>query len=602
MIYVMDVSGSMGKEQKEIVRLEAFWIDTWLRANYKHLETRFIIHDASAREVDRDTFFRTRESGGTLISSAYRAVDELITAEYPPEEWNLYVFQFSDGDNWSSADTAQCMSMLRERLVPRMNLFCYGQVESEYGSGQYIGDLETSFKDNPTVVLSRIPDRTAIMQSIRDPWAGEIAWWRASSSVPTGPAPELEDERQRIQAIALAHGLDIFETVFEMCDYDEINMLAAYGGFPTRYPHWRWGMEYLQMQKGYEYGLQKIYEMVINTNPAYAYLLDNNLFVDQKLVMAHVFGHVDFFKNNLWFAPTNRKMLDAMADHAVRVRRIVDRVGESPVEAWLDVCLSCDNLIDPFLHHIRRDRKEDTGDPRTPSVKFAASRYMDSYINPPAVIAAEEARLAEARSRPDNFPENAVRDVLGFVLEHGRMAGWQRDCLDIVRNEAYYFVPQMQTKVMNEGWASFWHTRLMTGHILTDSEVVDYCDHHSGTVAMRPGQLNPYKVGIEVWRDVERRWNRGQFGKDYRDCEDGPARRDWDTGAGLGKEKSSRCGAPTTTSPSSTSSSRRSSAVGSASSPTSTTAARASTSWRAGTSRRSRRSCCSCLATTALRA
>lgn len=167
-IYVMDVSGSMGKEQKEIVRLEAFWIDTWLRANYKHLETRFIIHDASAREVDRDTFFRTRESGGTLISSAYRAVDELITAEYPPEEWNLYVFQFSDGDNWSSADTAQCMSMLRERLVPRVNLFCYGQVESEYGSGQYIGDLETSFKDDPTVVLSRIPDRTAIMQSIRE--------------------------------------------------------------------------------------------------------------------------------------------------------------------------------------------------------------------------------------------------------------------------------------------------------------------------------------------------------------------------------------------------------------------------------------------------
>lgn len=354
---------------------------------------------------------------------------------------------------------------------------------------------------------------------------------------PRALPPELEDERQRIQAIALAHGLDIFETVFEMCDYDEINMLAAYGGFPTRYPHWRWGMEYLQMQKGYEYGLQKIYEMVINTNPAYAYLLDNNLFVDQKLVMAHVFGHVDFFKNNLWFAPTNRKMLDAMADHAVRVRRIVDRVGESPVEAWLDVCLSCDNLIDPFLHHIRRDRKEDTGDPRTPFVKFAASRYMDSYINPPAVIAAEEARLAEARSRPDNFPESAVRDVLGFVLEHGRMAGWQRDCLDIIRNEAYYFVPQMQTKVMNEGWASFWHTRLMTGHILTDSEVVDYCDHHSGTVAMRPGQLNPYKVGIEVWRDVERRWNRGQFGKDYRDCEDGPARRDWDTGAGLGRGK-----------------------------------------------------------------
>jgi hypothetical protein len=95
-------------------------------------------------------------------------VDELITREYPPDEWNLYVFQFSDGDNWSAADTANCMAMLRERLLPRVNLFCYGQVESEYGSGQYMKDLEEAVKDNPAVVLSRIADRTAIMQSIRD--------------------------------------------------------------------------------------------------------------------------------------------------------------------------------------------------------------------------------------------------------------------------------------------------------------------------------------------------------------------------------------------------------------------------------------------------
>jgi uncharacterized protein len=167
-IYVMDVSGSMGKEQKEIVRLEAFWIDTWLRANYKHLETRFVIHDAAAREVDRDTFFRTRESGGTLISSAYRAVEAIVAADYPAEEWNLYVFQFSDGDNWSSSDTAQCMEILRSGLLPKLNLFCYGQVESEYGSGQYIGDLREALGENPTVVLSRIPDRTAIMESIRE--------------------------------------------------------------------------------------------------------------------------------------------------------------------------------------------------------------------------------------------------------------------------------------------------------------------------------------------------------------------------------------------------------------------------------------------------
>ncbi|MSQ02094.1 MAG: SpoVR family protein [Myxococcales bacterium] len=354
---------------------------------------------------------------------------------------------------------------------------------------------------------------------------------------PRSLPPELEAERQRIEGIAKAAGLDIFETVFEMCDYDEINMLAAYGGFPTRYPHWRWGMEYLQMQKGYEYGLQKIYEMVINTNPAYAYLLDNNYFVDQKLVMAHVFGHVDFFKNNAWFANTNRKMLDSMADHAVRIRRIVDRVGQSEVEAWLDVCLSCDNLIDPHLGHIVRTRREDDVDPPTDSGRLPASRYMDSYINPPEILAEQAAKRVALEARARSFPEHPVRDVLGFVLEHGRMAKWQRDILDIIRNEAYYFVPQMQTKVMNEGWASFWHTRLMTGQLLTDAEVIDYCDHHSGTTAIRPGQLNPYKVGIEVWRDIERRWDRGQFGKAWMDCEDEGARRDWDTRVGLGKQK-----------------------------------------------------------------
>jgi len=167
-LYIMDVSGSMGREQKEIVRLEAFWIDTWLRANYKHIETRFVIHDAVAREVDRDTFFRTRESGGTLISSAYLLAESIITEHYPPDEWNIYLFQFSDGDNWSAADTRTCIEILRNRLLNAVNLFCYGQVESEYGSGQFYNDLKGELSGNEDVVLSKIPDREAIMGSIKD--------------------------------------------------------------------------------------------------------------------------------------------------------------------------------------------------------------------------------------------------------------------------------------------------------------------------------------------------------------------------------------------------------------------------------------------------
>ena len=167
-VYMMDVSGSMGKEQKEIVRLEAFWIDTWLRHQYRNVETRFIIHDAVAKEVDRHTFFHTRESGGTLISSAYKLCMKIIQEDYDPSEWNIYPFHFSDGDNWSSSDTKTCMALLKDQMLPAANQFCYGQVDSEYGSGQFIKDLEQQFGSEELVRLSRIPDREGIMDSIKD--------------------------------------------------------------------------------------------------------------------------------------------------------------------------------------------------------------------------------------------------------------------------------------------------------------------------------------------------------------------------------------------------------------------------------------------------
>ena len=167
-IYMMDVSGSMGDEQKEIVRIESFWIDTWLRKQYKDIETRFIIHDAAAREVDRDTFFRTRESGGTMISSAYRLASDMIERDYPSEQWNIYPFHFSDGDNWSVDDTLLCVDILKKLLLPSSNVFCYGQVDSPYGSGQFIKDLKEHFSDDEQLITSEINDRDAIVESIRE--------------------------------------------------------------------------------------------------------------------------------------------------------------------------------------------------------------------------------------------------------------------------------------------------------------------------------------------------------------------------------------------------------------------------------------------------
>lgn len=167
-IYMMDVSGSMGDEQKAIVRKESFWIDLWLRRQYKGIQTRFITHDAAAREVDRDTFFSTRESGGTMISSAYKLCADIIDKEYPPSEWNIYPFHFSDGDNWSNEDTQTCLDLLKNSILPKVNVFSYGQVESPYGSGQFLKDLQGAFSDDERVTTSHIADEDQILKSIRE--------------------------------------------------------------------------------------------------------------------------------------------------------------------------------------------------------------------------------------------------------------------------------------------------------------------------------------------------------------------------------------------------------------------------------------------------
>src|SRR3954453_16806721 len=206
-----------------------------------------------------------------------------------------------------------------------------------------------------------------------------------------------------IEAHARAYGLDFYETIFEVLDYDELSEIAALGGFPTRYPHWRFGMEYEQLSKGYRYGLQKIYEMVINNDPCYAYLLRCNQLVDQKLVMAHVYGHNDFFKKNIAFSRTNRKMMDEMANHGNRIRRHMERHGEETVENFIDSCLSLENLIDihsPFIKrrddHDRYDfgKEKDQEEP-DPVAKFQSKDYMDSYVNPPEFLR-EQARRREA--------------------------------------------------------------------------------------------------------------------------------------------------------------------------------------------------------------
>jgi stage V sporulation protein R len=272
--------------------------------------------------------------------------------------------------------------------------------------------------------------------------------------------PDLRALKEEIEGYARGYGLDFWETIFEVIDADDLNEVAAYGGFPTRYPHWSFGMSYEELRKGYDYGLSKIYEMVINNDPVYAYLMRCNHTVDQKLVMAHVYGHCDFFKNNAFFAHTNRKMMDEMANHGARIRHYVEKYGEDEVEAFVDRCMSIDDLIDIHSVAIRR-RDEVSRYDFTPEkeddakvTRFKSKDYMDPYINPEKALKEEEAekrRLKEQAER--RFPEEPEKDVLLFLIRYAPLKPWQRDILEIIRDEAYYFAPQGQTKVMNEGWA-----------------------------------------------------------------------------------------------------------------------------------------------------
>jgi stage V sporulation protein R len=359
--------------------------------------------------------------------------------------------------------------------------------------------------------------------------------------------PELEKYRKKIAKVAKNYGLDFFETIFEVVSYDYINQFASYGGFPVRYPHWRFGMEYEQLSKSYEYGLSKIYEMVINTDPCYAYLMEGNLEMDQKLVMAHVYGHCDFFKNNVWFGKTNRKMMDQMANHATRIRRYMDKYGYDTVENFIDVCLSLENLIDRFSPYVeknilrdkRQERDDDQARPPGDSELLKVSRpYMRDYINPPEYVRAQkEKKQKENDEKMRRFPHEPEKDILKFLMHYAPLAEWQQDVLSIIRDESYYFSPQGMTKTMNEGWASYWHSKIMTENILTDSEIIDFADHHSGTMQMQPNGYNPYKVGIELMRNIEERWNKGQFGREWEECDDIREKKNWDRKLGLGRQK-----------------------------------------------------------------
>ncbi|RDJ35311.1 MAG: SpoVR family protein [Crenarchaeota archaeon] len=343
-------------------------------------------------------------------------------------------------------------------------------------------------------------------------------------------------------------GLDFYPTVVQMLAYDEISEIASYGGFPVRYPHWKWGMEYEELQKGYMYGMHRIYELVINTNPCYIYCLDSNALVDNVTVIAHALGHNDFFKNNIFFSPTSQNMMNQLANHGTRVRKYMARWGRSRVTDFIDHCLRIETLIDFSTAWEKRKVKQvtikDSRKYRHPRRLETDRDYMEPYIN------TEEWKNKQKQKieRKDAFDEleifnNPTKNIMGFLRDHAPLKAWQSDVLSMLYQEALYFAPQRLTKMANEGWASFVDYNIMCKYALCglgqktpDSGIIQYSKHKMGVLGGKHS-TNPYKLGFCLFQDIEERWNKGRFGTEYEECDDLEKKRKWDTNVGLGQEK-----------------------------------------------------------------
>ncbi len=316
----------------------------------------------------------------------------------------------------------------------------------------------------------------------------------------------LSDAIERIWEIARHEGLDPYPTNFELVPATIMYEFGAYG-LPGRFSHWTRGKAYYRMKTEYDYGLSKIYELVVNTNPSYAFLMEQNDLLQNKVVVAHVLGHTDFFKNNVYFRHTSGNMIDKVSVNADRIRRYEYEHGIAEVERFLDAVLAIDDLIDPNVRikHAAQDEKQ-RGDANGKS----GSPYDDlwSLAERADRLQREEEDEHTVRAKRRRFPAEPEKDVLLFLAQYApNLEEWQRDILLIVREEMLYFVPQMQTKVINEGWASFWHSRIMRELDMSDGDFAAFAQMHAGVLAPSRMRINPYHVGYKILEDIERRWD-----------------------------------------------------------------------------------------------
>jgi stage V sporulation protein R len=313
---------------------------------------------------------------------------------------------------------------------------------------------------------------------------------------------ELEEWDARIREKAEAFGLDCYDQEFEFCDHHEMLGYMAYSGMPSHYPHWSYGKAYEKLKTMYDHGVSGLpYEMVINSNPALAYLMRDNSLLLQILTIAHVYGHNDFFKNNFTFNSTRADFtIGAFKAHAQRVRSYVEDpgIGIDKVEAVLDaahaVSLQCRRNL-----AVRKLNAEEA----RARVGEAAQPVHDPFrrIHRPPEPVETEAEAPGGLPVPDE-------DLLLFIRDHNpEFTEWERDLLTTVHEEAQYFIPQIETKIMNEGWATYWHKRILDSLELPPELHVEFLVRHNQVVRPVPGGLNPYHLGFRLWEEIYRRYD-----------------------------------------------------------------------------------------------
>jgi len=334
---------------------------------------------------------------------------------------------------------------------------------------------------------------------------------------PTLELKALDEATEKIDAIARNFNLDFYDMYFEICPADIIYSFGAYG-MPTRFSHWTFGKAYHKMKTQYDYNLSRIYEMVINSDPCYAFLLEGNSLVQNKMVIAHVLAHNDFFKNNHYFKRTTKKMVESMSTAANRIREYEFKYGRDRVESFLDSAIAVQEHVDP-QHYISSGVKKPEGPEKHCCSGGKCSpgqcgNKHDQGTTPYDDLWELDQKECTGKcgggeqQREKKFPRQPEKDLLLFMMEHARdLEEWQRDILSIIREEMLYFWPQMQTKVMNEGWATYWHMRIIRELDLTGDEAVEFAKMHAGVIHPSRYTLNPYLLGLKIFEDIEKRWD-----------------------------------------------------------------------------------------------